>query len=347
MKRFLTSPYSPIGVDLDGQFIKAVQTVTRGGNTEIHAATTLRRTRPGLAPDAGEVHRFAQVLSRHGFRGRRVVIGVPSDQIVSAVLELPPAHTGAPREQIATVELAATHRRDPSSLSAAFWELPKKPRDGGVYALAVACEKEPAEAMLDLFEAEGLHVIALDAPVLALARAMGPAIASDAMTGIVRMGWSGAQIGVVRDGVVLFERALTDAGLHRVHDGLVDELGLDADVAQYLVNDVGLGEGGENATEHILEQVRERITQYLTVIDQEILLSLTYIRQEYPDDHIGRLVLAGEAATIPGLERAFARIRKMPCQTVSPTDIMSGGGDTAKSPLLCAALGLAMYEDDA
>src|SRR3954451_23592560 len=99
---------SPIGLDLGGRTIKAVQLVCAQGKWCLHAAVALPQPEVNQ-PVVPQTARYVrEALFRHGFVGNRIVLAAPATQLEMDVLELPPRSSGAPVEQIARSELART-----------------------------------------------------------------------------------------------------------------------------------------------------------------------------------------------------------------------------------------------
>ena len=131
MKLSRRKSFSPIGVDVDGRSIAAVQLSLTGEGFQIEAATVLGRIGSQFPPEQPELHRLSEVLARQGFQGKKLVLGVPSDQVLASMLDLPPAGSGAPLEQIARIELARIHKCEPADLELAMWNLPPRQRASG------------------------------------------------------------------------------------------------------------------------------------------------------------------------------------------------------------------------
>jgi type IV pilus assembly protein PilM len=352
MRRRKKSGQSPIGVNVSGRMINAVQLAQTRRGCSVTAATSIHRS-PGAAEiDAEEIGRFAGVLDRQGFSGRQVVVALPSESVLTAVLELPPRDSGAPLDQIARVELASAHKCNPDTIESAFWELPQSMRSReGMSAMAVGCRHDDADALLDAFEDAGLTVIGLDVKSCAVARACGPALSRvQGLAALLNIEWSAASLVVLSDDVVVYERSLANAGLERLHESLVRELDLDLDVADYILGEIGVGGDADDADapKELLVAARDRITAYLEAMMPEIRMSLGYATQEYGHSTVDRIVLIGEAAAIPGLVDHLTRELGVETITLAPSqlaDCQRVPATPSQSPVLTAAFGLAQYPE--
>jgi Tfp pilus assembly PilM family ATPase len=213
--RNLAGRRSPIGIDVGARAVKAVQLRAVAGHRWAVAAwacipRALADNAVNGAPQAAsvtaplsaaEVRRLHDVLDRQGFRGRDVVLAVPSSRLMSASLDLPPRSSGAPVDSIARAEFARAHKLplDPPNFEFEHWELPAPARAGRTaQALAVGCTHADADAVIQPFEDDGLDVLAFDAEAWALARACAPLAAPPGrITALLDLGWNGCRLVVV------------------------------------------------------------------------------------------------------------------------------------------------------
>ena len=115
MKIPLLPHCTPIGIDISRRSIKAAQLRRTSSGWQVKAAAVLPRREPGAAVDPEESRWILATLSRQGFSGARATLAAPSEKIMTGLVELPPAGTGAPFDQMVRMEFARVHRRDPES----------------------------------------------------------------------------------------------------------------------------------------------------------------------------------------------------------------------------------------
>lgn len=327
----------PIGIDLSGRSIKAVQLSGRPGAWRIVAAAQVPR-KAELLP-AAEAERLAGVLERQGFAGRAVALAVPDAALLTAVLDLPPRASGAPVEEIARSEVAHIHRREPVSLELSCWELPAPPRGAErTQAMAVACAHQDAEPLLDAFEGAGFEVCALDARSVAISRACATAWAPEpALTAVLDAGWDSALLSVVAGGVVVYERSLEACEGSRLHGAMVARAGLPAGLADHVL--AGIASVAEGGAETVAE-ARQLIEHHIATVAEQLGLSLSYIAHRYPGLPVGAILVAGEAASLPGLVEGLSSRLEAPARVVAAGDLASGAPARGGSALV-GALGLA------
>lgn len=330
----------PIGIDLGGRTIRAVQLSGAAGDWRVEAAAEVPR-RSG-ADRASEAVRLAGVLGRQGFVGQDVVLAVPGEALLTAVLDLPPRASGAPVDRIALAEIARAHRREPATLEVACWELPAPARPGdAVQAMAAACEHDRAGELLDDFESAGFEAHALDVRALALGRACRPMWApGEALTAVLDIGWDAAQLAVISGGVLLYERALEACDLRRLHAMLVDREGLPAELAEQAITD---GAPALQPSEGVLAGARHAVENHAQMLGEQLSLSLSYAAHRYPARAVEAILLTGDGGGMPGLAEMLASRLEAPVKSVFASDLAAGG---PRRSGLVGALGLAAWRPE-
>ncbi len=343
---------TPIGVDVAGRALRAVQLTRSEATWRVAGAASVRRAHPDAeAIDAGEAARFRDVLRRQGFTGSEVVLAVPSAKLLTGVLELPPRTSGAPVEEIARAELARMHDRAPGSFEMSCWDLPAPARaKKGTPVMVAACGHGDADAYLDVFEQGGFRVVALDAEVCALARAFRPVLGGG--TGIaagLELGWGSVLLVLLYGGVVVYQRVLAESGVGRLHEALTEQLGLDGEVADYALEGVGLGRTQRSADWQVRADVQAKIAAHFSRIVDELRISLSYAVHQYPDAAVDRMLVVGEGAMIPGLADYLRPIVSAEVRTVGLSDLADCPPELPVQPgaaEMVKALGLARFLDE-
>jgi Tfp pilus assembly PilM family ATPase len=293
------------------------------------------------------------------------VLAVPDERVVSSMLELPPRSSQAPIEQIARMEVARAHRFAPDSFEMGCWDLPAAARaTKQTPVMAVACTHADAAAVMDPFEAEGLSVCALDVKVVALARACAPLLDADVggITGIVDLGWSGATLSLMHQGVAIYGRTLGDCGISKLYHTLATRLGLEIEVIDYLLADSGLatGEAGAAATTTDAAPAPKKgknakdaaglIAGHFEAAVHELQVSLTYAQHQYPNTPLNRLLVVGGGGCIRGVTGHLRAALGIEARAVAPADLAECAAAAAAkcaSPGLTLALGLAQFTEEA
>jgi len=340
---------TPIGLDIGARDIKAAQLNRSSRRPRLKAAALLPRSVPDSPVDQAEIQRLCAVLGRQGFSGTNAALAAPAGQLLRATLELPPLDAGAPLDQMARMEFARMHGRDPQSFELAYWMLPESPaRKGRTQLIAAAFPHDEADALLDIMEQGGLNVQVLDVHPCALLRACAPLLSSTTgIVGIVDLGWNACQLLIVYHGVVVYERSLPEAGIRRLCEALSQQLHLDQTAIDLCLGEVGFAKGqGPQGTEDCFASARTIIAKHFDSAVADLRAPLSYTMQQYPGTSVARLLLVGGGASIPGLGGYLGSALGIETRTVSPADLVE-----CPPPLLArcstgaltAALGLAQF----
>jgi len=359
MIRMMRASQAPIGVDVGGRHIKAAQLARASGGRRIEAAASLPRS--PRDPDDPRIHRedvrrLRDVLAARGFRGRRVVLAIPADKLITGIMELPPRGSGAPIEQLARSELARMHRHDPQSFEMACWDLPSPARAGeATYVMAAACSHDDANALLDLFENEGLAVKGLEIHASAVARACGPVL--DDVSGIVAIldiGWNLANLALLHQDAVVYERKLGKGGIGPLVSAIARRCELDAAIAERFLIEKGLdADGADSAvtngkvTPEAAQLARGAAIDYFNGTIDEMRIPLSYLANQYPDAAMERLIMVGGGARIPGLSDRLADELDIEVRIAGAADLAECTDDLDKEygPALATAIGLATFTE--
>ncbi|MEX2670999.1 MAG: pilus assembly protein PilM [Phycisphaeraceae bacterium] len=305
---------SPIGLDVGSRAVKAVQLAGEPGAWRVAAATLIPREEGAAGADGaglnglmeGGVARIGQVLSRQGFVGDELVLAVPGETLRGGMIELPRRDSGAPLEQIARMETATLHRLTPGSFELAWAELPAGSRQHDLTrATVAACPHDEAEAMLDAFAEHGMEVVVLDVAASALARLADVAEESQQHVLVVMdLGQTAATLMLIYRGCVIYERRLPESGFGALADRMMQEFALEAGVARYLLEDVGLTDDPDHP-DAMPTPMRAMVTQHLEDLARELNVSLSYAKHQYGDVAVGPVMLVGGAAKMLGLAEAL------------------------------------------
>ncbi len=266
MMKFFGNKSSPIGLDIGSHSIKAVQLKRSGSAWTTSASVCLERATPGAAIDLMEMHRVADVLDRRGFVGREVVVSVPTDRLMTSVLELPPRVEGVPIDQIAKLEFARIHKQDPSALTISTWDLPAAARASKTsHVMAVGYLSAQADTFLQPIEDAGLTIVAMDEQSSARARAcVSPEAGPAGMTAILDLSWTAGTLSVVKNNKIVYGRSIYEAGLQRLREAMSKSVADNPDLISYMLGTAGLNETPETAHGDIAD-LRDQINSHCRI----------------------------------------------------------------------------------
>jgi len=332
---------SPIGVDVGERSIKAVQFARGGGRARIAAAASVDRTGGARGMTGLEVRQLRRRLSESGFRGHGVTLAVPGEKLLTGIMELPPADSGAPIELLARSELARMHKCDPQSFEMASWRLPAPARAANTtFVMGAACTHADADSLLDCFEAEGLRVERLEIQSQALARACGPLLGStQGLAGILDVGWAAARLVLLYDRVVIYERKLPKSAYGAFVGELAGELGVDVPQAEKMLR--GPSQAGAEAMDAACQR-------YASKLAEEMRIPLSYVSNQYADAVADQLLLVGGGARLDGLAGRLADAMDWPVRVVAAADLAECpaplNGDCGSTMVVAAGLAWPMED---
>jgi Tfp pilus assembly PilM family ATPase len=316
---FLTRA-SPIGVEIRGRYVHAVQTVSGPRGQRVCAAACFPRLDSGQRSPADEAPRIAGVLRRRGFVGNRISLAVPEGHLHTAVLELPPRSSGAPLEQIAAMEMARLFKIDGAGIEVALWQLPAPARATANQCMAAACPQEGALKLCDAFSAAGLSVRAIEPGMTAATRAASSWHAGrGGSTLLVDLGWKDAHLVVVCDQVIVYERRLDGVDFQSLRSSLARTVRrTDAAVAEMLLmQDPAMGEFPER-----LARARDQALQgHCDELAQQVRVSLAYVEHRYPNSPALKTLLFGECAALPGLAELLQKSAGVETRALGVSDV--------------------------
>jgi len=347
MKWFSYSKRSPIGIDIGSRLIKALQLHRVGGSWRVLATAVVPRTDDQAIIGLQELTNFVGVLERQGFVGRDVVLATPESMLLGGMLELPPRDSGAPFDQIAQIEFARMHKRQPEAFKMTSWDLPTSARrTGAMQVMAVGCDHTDAEHLLDLFEELNLNVLALDTAAWSLVRACQSLFQNGTeVGGILDLGWNSARLVVLYEGVIIYERSISEGGMNALYASLSDRMGVDSNVVAHLIEEVCIA-GSRSTDLPGNVELEAAIESYLELIVELIQGSFSYATHRYRDATRHRLLLVGGGATVVGL---LPRLQETVNSDVSATVLSQLIGfpnrhkPTQDNAALTMALGLAKH----
>jgi Tfp pilus assembly PilM family ATPase len=360
---FLTDAFAPpVGMSFDARWVHVAQASVRGGVRTLVGATRVARdeTAPGepLAPlSAAEVARVVEAMALKEIHGKQIALAAPAPFAALTAIELPPRSSGAPLDQIATMELSRVLRLEPGSFELSLWELPKvlqrTGKAGSGSFVAATASHASGEALSAAFDTSGLAVMSLVPEALAIARA---ASALPSVRAVVSLTWSSMEIVVLDEGSrVVYHRALPELGLHRVHASTSDRSPLSALALQGVLAALTAGErspGGEPLADGLAtlaSSVSRSVVEHADFMATEVERSLAYSSRFSPECEQVPIRMVGEGATVAGLSNRLAMQLGMDVVPLGCEELVAmGGGVTGghATPGLVAAVGASLWTQD-
>jgi len=348
--RTVGSSRTVIGVDVGRRTIKAVQLAPSAGGYRVSALSLLPRPEPEKEVGRADAEALRKVLKRQGFSGRKIVVAAPEERLVRAALELPSKVAGAPIGQIVRMELSRLHNIAPDSFEMAYWEW--RTPDGAkpvTRTLAIGCPHGAANSVLDMFEAEGFDVVALDVLSAAIGRACGPLLLpAPQITAIADLGWRSTAVLFVCGRSLLYERLMEGISMAELTGKLAEAFGITTEAAQQVANTVGLtaDQPVNGIDRETLDAVSKHLRSHFDRLLDELQAPFSYVNHQFPGEGVKRLLLIGGAAAIPQLPSYMQDRLGIDIRPAAPSDLVSSPVELlakAGNPAMTTAVGLARF----
>lgn len=282
-----------IGIDIGTTSIKLVELSPLGKNNfRLLAAASMPSPVGGVKANLANLAPISSALARivkeSGAHSRRVVAALPEEQISSHIVQMP-ALSDAEVEQALQWQV---EQYIPIPQEQAIWshKVIRRDNNGGVEVLLVAAAKNLVEAYKMVLEQAGLEVIALETELMAVARS--EVKQNSPLTVVVDMGSSSTDLGVVRNGDLIFARTVPTAGEAFVR-AIESSLGLDTGQAQQYLHTYGL------SPTQLDGKLLTAVGPVLSVITGEIKKTVDFYTSKHNGEAVKQVILSGGVATLP------------------------------------------------
>jgi Tfp pilus assembly PilM family ATPase len=334
--------YSWIGVEVGPRAATAVQLVRRGAGWRVAASAWCPRAAPGAPVSPSEALRFREVLERHGFHGREVVLAAPGDHLLVTPLDLPPRASGAPLERLARMELSRVHKLDVEAMEVALWDFPGPAQaSGGASMMVAGLPHADSEAVLRPFDAAGFDVVALEPRVCAVCRAASPVTDPARVTGVIDLDEAAAMLSVLHRGEVAYVRVMPDAGIAPLRAALSQQLGVRAGVVDLMIDPPG----AVASRVEMPEDGAAVVNAVAQAVAQEARAAVEYVSRRCGAVGAETVLATGLGVHVPGILGHLAEAVGVKTRIVAPCDALGVESGASSDPTMTAATGLAMHEE--
>ncbi len=282
------------------------------------------------------------LLAQSRVQSKNVVVGVPSQQVFTTVVDIDRLEPG---------ELAKTIRFQADSIiptpladSKIDWAiLGDSPKDKSkVEVLLTSVANNYIEARLDLLESIGLNVIAFEPDNLALVRSF---VAPDSTTAqmVVDVGENSTDLVIVMNGAPRLTRSIP-TGSEAIVRAASQNLNIDAQQAQQFVFKFGLSK------DRLEGQIYNAVIGTVEILATELDKSIKFFSSRYQGVPIERIIVGGAAAVLPEFPAYVANKFGLNVEIGNAwRNVSSGAGQQndlmAVSPYFGVAAGLAERQE--
>ncbi|MEL7087820.1 MAG: hypothetical protein AAGL98_05160 [Planctomycetota bacterium] len=291
---WFTPRHTPIGIEISTTSLRAVQLRRAGAAWAVHDQVTLPRTESAASFTSEQARRLVGVLRRRGFAGRRVVVSLPNRDVIRGLFEVEGKDAGDPFLAVAR-DIERTHHLEPGGYELAAWLPPASGLQRKSAVCVTGCTHDTARRVVGAFAAVGYDAAAIDGRATALGRVVESP--GDRLTVALDIEHESAELVLLNDGSVVYQRPLMDAGLDQTHRRLADK-GLSPEAAEHGLRTLGLADAQNPQG----QMVRDVLLAYVQNLVQEARPALDYAARMYVDYPVGRLAVVGPGAKVPLLD---------------------------------------------
>lgn len=339
---------TPIGVDIGRRQIKAAQLSRSRGRYQIAALSSMPRDSSDGQIRPEDVQNLRNTLYRQGFRGNKVVLAVPAEEVLYGVFELPLDIEEEASVQIARMELSRMHQIAPHSFEMAYWQCPLSESKSKLQTIAAGCPHDAVNALVDVFERTGFRVYAMDIRNAAILRACTPLLASPpAITCILDLGWRSVSLLFACGNTIVYERSIVDRGVAKLIEAIAGRFGISEASSWNMCRAIGLeGCAVSEFDPEAIGAVRRIIANHIDGLLEELAIPFNFVNHQYPGDGVERILLIGGGAEVSQLEQYCVDRLDIEVKVVTPQELIAGTEDVlpnASTPAVTAAIGLAKF----
>lgn len=238
---------------------------------------------------------IAALVSETGITTRNIVVGLPSNKTFVTIVDLPKM---SPQELKSTIKYQADQyipmSADEAKIDSVI--LGDSPTDPAkMEVLLASVTNKFSEQRMEMLEAIGLDVIALEPDSLALARALTPANASNAQM-IVDMGEYATDIIITLGGAPRLVRSIPTGG-QSLLKAAMQNLNIDENQARQFVYKFGLDQT------KLEGQIQRALASTVEVVAGEVQKSIKFFNGRYQNTSLSGIVTSGVAVLLPGLHQ--------------------------------------------
>ena len=292
------------GLDIGRSFIKVAQVEVKGGKKNLVAASSLRTPHGGMQSespvDLGKVSdSIKSCVSEAKIDTDKCVVSLIESQVVARLIQLPSL---TDKELAAAINWEAEQYIPlPIKDVSLQYKVVSRPRDvtTGVKmdVLLIASPKRVIRKYLDVVRNAGFRPEFLETESIALTRALTKV--DDPATIIVSLGSFSSELVIAYGGNVLFTRSIAAGGV-TLTKAIMAEFNLPQTQAEEYKQTYGILE------DKLSGKVAAILKPILDILISEILKAVEFAHTHVESSQIGRIVICGGGAYLPGLPEFLA-----------------------------------------
>jgi type IV pilus assembly protein PilM len=332
------------GLDIGSSAVKVVQLRQAGSSHALAALATVpvppeAMTEGTIKEPAAVIEAIKEATRQAGIRTRDAVVGLSGRELIIKKVQIPDIPA---KELDDAIQLEAEHHI-PFAIDEVFLDYHTVGRGNGTLDLIlVAVKKSKVTDCMSVVEEAGFTPVVVDVDSFALGNQyeLNHPGGRDETVALVDVGASTMKTNVIRAGASIFARDIAFGG-NNYTQAIAQHLRIPQDKAESakLGQDVGV------PWDSIVPAL-EAVSRELSL---EIQRTFDYFASTAESERIGKIVLAGGCALLPGLADYLASTWSVPVEVARPFDRIDVGGAHTEAvatagPALAVAVGLALRQ---
>lgn len=337
-----------VGLDIGTKSIKIVELAAEGDKYSLKSAGAVAYIGPQIdsnLQDEKEIANLGSVIRKLAqdakVSSKDVALSLPEAQVFTRMLKFPLLTD----EEIASAVRWEAEEYIPIPVKEAVIEhtVLERIESGNppqVLVLLIAALKSLVEKYVEVVNAAGLNVVAVETELLSMVRSMG---VPQKTIMLIDFGARSTDIAVARDRQLYFSRSIPTAG-DAFSRAVGQSLGVNLQQAEQYKRVYGM------ADNQLEGKVGRALSPILKVVAEEIKKAIHYYQMEVNDEPVSTVILSGGSAGVPGIASMLSNLLNMEVIIGSPFSKVAVDPGSAKSlasyaPLYSVAVGLAMRKD--
>jgi len=339
VSRFGRKAPATFGLDIGSSAVKAVQLRDTGSGFVLDALGISPLPADAIAEGVIKdplvvIAAIKDAVTRAGITAKDAVIGISGRELIIKKIELPEV----PADEIAgAIQLEAEHHLPFAAEEVFLDHHVVGRREGAMDLLLVAVKKSKVTDYIAVVEEAGLTATIVDVDGFAVENQyeMNAAEVPEEAVALIDIGASVMKTNVTRGGASIFARDIPFGG-NRYTEAIASATSLSFEDAEAAKR----GQGGDPA------QVASAVESVSRDLAMEVQRTFDYFASTAESERIGKIVLSGGCAELPGLIDYLGSTWGIPVETARPFDRIDAGSfadDVATAGAsLAVAVGLAL-----
>ncbi len=333
-----------VGVDVGSYAVKVVEMKAGATRNEVLSVGT-KRLLPGAIVDGEPMDRDAviaaitEIYEERGIENVEVASAICGRSVIIKKIKIEEMDDDTAAEVI-PLEAEQYVPFEQAELSVDFQVLRRGLSGGQMEVLLVAAKKDKVLSHVDLLRDAGLVPVAIDVDAFAVQNAfeLNYEYENGKVYGLIDIGLSATNVGIVREGLPLFNRDIPIGGETFV-EGLQRMIGVTSEEARAAIE----GLPGSQS-----DEVLKAISSVADELGMAIERSFSYLSSSGEAASVDRIYLSGGGAKIAGLQKYLQEKLSIPVDIADPLQNLAisedalGADPAAVGPSLMVAIGLTM-----